>query len=412
VYTYASSSHYTSLGRVGQQQQETNNSNNDDHQHILKENKDNNCSSAVDNSSSGGEVNTSNSNSNHLVLNGNGKQNYSNGERSSEAPQLSARLGDGKNNIPAAVVIQQSSVPCSSLQQDRPIIYQPSSSTMVSPPPPLRGGMPLRQNTVMNHHPQQQRSGTAAAATPSVIVVEHIQSIKPSPSPPPQPAHHQQLSPPSSHHQSITKNGADEQHQQQQQHLVNKPSLSSDGDSRVGQHRTLSLPLPSTVEQTSPPADLQPINYSSEKPKSYQPYTVEDFRKINHPVKVGSLGYADTDDKKQGRDARAKMREYSRTVRDVNASGPPEEPKPILPAPDPGKEKAKEKRMKALEFAAKVPKPKVVIRSSCATLMMEQNHNCTHNVPSKHTNDEISIREQQHEVDCEFIRALKKDLQF
>ena len=112
----------------------------------------------------------------------------------------------------------------------------------------------------------------------------------------------------------------------------------------------------------------QPEQQLPEPPKqpSYKPYTLADYQRVNQPVKLGGLGPEDSEEKQFLRIQKGMARKYAAEVKATNqaqmnkGSG---RPPPIGKQPTQQQRAAAERRAKALEFAAKVPKPKIAANS-------------------------------------------------
>ena len=162
--------------------------------------------------------------------------------------------------------------------------------------------------------------------------------------------------------------------------------------------------------QSSEPRAKQDALLEDDQGPGYTPYTLQDFKKINHSVKMGALGYADTEEKRQGRQMRNRLKEYSQGVRYVNqAPAQPAKPKPILPTPNPEKDLAMQKRLKALEFAANVPKPKLKHRSNSSP-SMGRAHDEDSLVTAGVQGDQLAALEWQHQMDQDAVAAIKREL--
>eukprot|EP00668_Euglena_longa_P003642 GGOE01004262.1.p1 GENE.GGOE01004262.1~~GGOE01004262.1.p1 ORF type:complete len:443 (-),score=24.92 GGOE01004262.1:406-1551(-) len=142
---------------------------------------------------------------------------------------------------------------------------------------------------------------------------------------------------------------------------------------------------------------------ASPQASGYTPYTLEDYKKINQPVKLTALGYVETEDKIRGRELKLKMREYSQGVRCINQAPEPVHLKPILPPPNPEKDQALQMRLKAMEFAAKVPKPKAKMQPTAPKGRWEAEDEGL-------AGDALAALEWQHQRDQEEVQAIKRQL--
>ena len=123
----------------------------------------------------------------------------------------------------------------------------------------------------------------------------------------------------------------------------------------------------------------------SKKPReiSYKPHTIDEYKMINVPVRLGGLGPdLQNEELRVKQEKRQKMMEYSREIamsnysklRTVQSKSPQSESDRYISSADsegntrqkrrPSERKKKSAREKALDFASKIPKPPVRLKES------------------------------------------------
>ena len=193
------------------------------------------------------------------------------------------------------------------------------------------------------------------------------------------------------------------------------PSPRSDVEDREPQHGRRKRPTPSSSPAPQPSQAPQPIPQAPQPPEGvlakygrrakegsesepdsvgYKPYTIGEYRALNQPGKLGGLGAEDNEEKQFLRQQKEAARRYAKNVQAANhatavASVASRGHAVITKQPTVQQRAAADRRAKALQFAAKVPKPKA-------------------NTPTKEpaatripTAQEIELRslEQQHQQD-------------
>ncbi|KAJ9458726.1 hypothetical protein DIPPA_13714 [Diplonema papillatum] len=146
--------------------------------------------------------------------------------------------------------------------------------------------------------------------------------------------------------------------------------------------------------------------------KQYKPYTLAEFKALNQPVKLGGLGPEDSDEKQQLRHQKEVARRYAASVKAANsassaASVAARGHVPLLKQPTPQQKLAAERRAKALEFAANVPKPKVACSPGAAGASAQSDEgDCLPTAAEL----QLQTLEAQHEKDMAAIVEIKRNL--
>jgi hypothetical protein len=168
-----------------------------------------------------------------------------------------------------------------------------------------------------------------------------------------------------------------------------------------------------------PPAPLK----SGEAPK-YTPYDIDDFRRINKPVKMGGLGPNDSDEVRAARQLRERALEYAENNNRVNlvvlaAAEENVAKKPTGRQPSKEMQEVIDRRARAKEFAKNVPKP-AVKRSSSEPPGGEDSCDSGERRQSaggygdgeipKASNEKLLELEARHQRDQEMIAAMKRQL--
>jgi hypothetical protein len=172
-----------------------------------------------------------------------------------------------------------------------------------------------------------------------------------------------------------------------------------------------------------PPAPLK----TGEAPK-YVPYSVEDFKKINKPVRLGGLGPNDSDEIREARERRKQAIEYANNNNRVNlvvlaAAEDTVAKKPTGKQPSKEMQEVIERRERAKEFAKNVPRPKPRKEVHEATLDddvpgqdgktgaagRENGYGVEGDVPAA-SNEKLMELEERHRRDQEMIAAMKRQL--
>merc|ERR1719502_2520488 len=165
-----------------------------------------------------------------------------------------------------------------------------------------------------------------------------------------------------------------------------------------------------------PPAPLK----TGEAPK-YTPYSVDDSRRINKPVRMGGLGPNDSDEVRAARERREKAMDYANNNNRVNlvvlaAADDTVAKKPLGRQPSKELQEAMERRQKMKEFAKNVPKPTVKKDSPGESLdefaARERGRRDDDSLADAPTasNEKLMELEARHQKDQEMIAAMKRQL--
>lgn len=121
----------------------------------------------------------------------------------------------------------------------------------------------------------------------------------------------------------------------------------------------------SPVEEKKPTKEEEPLK--KHKKVEYKPHTLSDYKMINMPIKLGGLGPdLNNEELKSKQEKVQKMKEYARDIAianqnrtKTNADRIPSKDSNGFHLNKPSEDAAKSSRKKALEFAAKIPKPHI-----------------------------------------------------
>lgn len=146
------------------------------------------------------------------------------------------------------------------------------------------------------------------------------------------------------------------------------PPVVDDDPKPIAGRRAHSQKRPGTMPNTGHGGGVSP-----DEPPKYVPYTVEDYKKINVPVRLGGLGPNDSDEVRLQRELKKRAKEYGKEMERVNllvlqAAEHAIVRRPLGPQPTREAQLAKERREKSLEFAKHVPRPKVPDKTQESTL--------------------------------------------
>jgi hypothetical protein len=154
--------------------------------------------------------------------------------------------------------------------------------------------------------------------------------------------------------------------------------------------------------------------YYSRKPRpvQYKPYTASDYRNINVPVKLGSLGPDLLNEELQERHEKAqRMREYARGVNAYNLTST-SSTKKAPPPQERSRPVEKTAREKAMEFAKNVPRPKVKRRDGDG----DYNSSGEFRLPPSRDlmqgdemMSELEKLEAQHDADVDAVEAIRRE---